>query len=49
MVRRRVAVSVLQRLDTAAANILRFARAFRVECRVELIGVSLEEGAVTSS
>ncbi len=48
MVRQRVAVLVLQRLDTAAASVLRFA-AFRVDCRVQLIGVCLEEGGVTSS
>ncbi len=44
MVRQRIVVSVLQRLDTAAANVLRFAA-----IRVKLIGVSLEEGGVTSS
>ncbi len=49
MVRRRVAVSVLRRLDTAADNVLRFAdpllaRAYRVDYRAKLIGVSLEEG-----
>ncbi len=54
IVRQRVALSVLQRLDTAAASVLRLAvlfstRAFRVDCRVKLIGVSLEEGGVTSS
>ncbi len=38
MVRQIVAVLVLQRLD----------RAFRVDCHVKLIGVSLEEGGVTS-
>ncbi len=53
MVSRRVAVSVRQRLDIAAANVLRFAllsatRAFRVDCRVKFIGESLEEGSVTS-
>ncbi len=52
MVRRRVAVSVLQHLDTAAANVLQFAvplRAFRIDSRVELVGVSLKEGGVTGS
>ncbi len=51
MVRRIVFVSVLQRMDTAAASVLRFAatRAFGVDCRVELVGVSLEEGGVTGS
>ncbi len=43
MVCQRVADLVLQRLDTAAASVLRFA-AFRVDCRVELKGVCLEEG-----
>ncbi len=46
IVRQRVAVLVLQRLDSAAANVLRFAatRAFRVYCHVKLIGINLEEG-----
>ncbi len=53
MVSQRVTVSVRQRLDTAAANVLRFAllsatRALKVDCRVELIGESLEVGSMTS-
>ncbi len=47
IVRRKVAVLVLQRSGSAAASGLRLlsaTRAFRVDCRVELIGVSLEEG-----
>ncbi len=49
IVRQIVDVSVLQRLDTAAASVLRLAvlfatRAFRVDCRVKLIGVSPKEG-----
>ncbi len=46
MVRQRVAVLVLQRLDRAAANVLRFAaplRNYGIMGRL-LIGVSLEEG-----
>ncbi len=54
MVRRIVFVSVSQRLDIAAASVLRFAaplatRAFGVNCRVKLVGVSLKEGGVTGS
>ncbi len=50
MVSQRVTVSVRQRLDTAATNVLRFAaRAFKVDCRVKLIGISLEERGVTRS
>ncbi len=46
MVRQRVAVLVLQRLDRAAANVLRFAAPlhnYGIKGRL-LIGVSLEEG-----
>ncbi len=48
MVRRIVFVSVLQRLDTAAASVLRFAASLR-NYRVELVGVSVKEGCVTGS
>ncbi len=49
MVRQIIVVSVLQRLDTAAASV-RWStapladRPFRVDYRIELICVSLEEG-----
>ncbi len=51
MVRQIVFVSALQRLDTAAAvlRLLSATRAFGVNCRVELVGVSLKEGGVTGS
>ncbi len=54
MVRQIVAVSVLQRLDSAqpmfyGLRLLSATRAFRVDCRVKLIDISLEEGDVTSS
>ncbi len=51
MVRQIVVVSVLQRLDTAAASVLPLSatRAFGVDCRVELVGVSLKKGGVTCS
>ncbi len=44
MVLERVTVSMLRRLDTAAARVYGFplltaARAFRVDCLVELVGV----------
>ncbi len=49
VVHRRVVSAVLQRLDTAAAvfyglRLLSATWAFRVDYRVKLIGVSLEEG-----
>ncbi len=46
MVRRRLSVSVLQRVDTAATGLrlLSAARVFRVDYRVKLICTSLEEG-----
>ncbi len=54
MVRQIVVVSVLQRFDTAAAVFyvlwpLSASRSFGVDCRVELVGVCLNEGGVTGS
>ncbi len=54
MVHQIVVVSVLKRLDTAAASVLRFAApdqtlAFGVHCRVELVAASLKEDGLTSS